>query len=119
MSGYRFHDEAEAARLAAIAETEGTRHARPSSHDSEPPPDFDERASPRGNSQTARPWTFAGTPPNLSYWLNRELPEIDHLLGELMSTTSRVLLIGPTGLGKTNFCLALAAHLAAGRNFLH
>jgi putative DNA primase/helicase len=32
MSGYRFHDEAEAAQLAAIAEAEGTRRREPNGH---------------------------------------------------------------------------------------
>jgi hypothetical protein len=32
-------------------------------------------------------------------WLERDIPAADHLLGELFSTTSRGLLIGPTGLG--------------------
>jgi hypothetical protein len=52
-------------------------------------------------------------------WLDREIPEPDFLLGELLTTTSRVLLIGPTGLGKTNFLVALGLAIADGRGFLH
>jgi hypothetical protein len=35
-----------------------------------------------------------------------------------MSTTSRMMLYAPTGLGKTNFAMAMAIHLAAGKDFL-
>ena len=41
------------------------------------------------------------------------------MLGELMSTTSRVLLVGPTGFGKTNLVLAIAYAIAGGEPFLH
>jgi hypothetical protein len=56
---------------------------------------------------------------NGAYWLTRDIPEPDFMLGELLSTTSRIELIGPTGLGKTNFLLALATAGADGRDFLH
>ena len=49
----------------------------------------------------------------------RDLPEPDHLLGDLLSTTSRVLIVGPTGLGKTMFGLAAAMAMAEGQAFLH
>ena len=52
-------------------------------------------------------------------WLIRDISQPDFLLGELFSTTSRALLVGPTGAGKTNFGLALAGHMAAGKKFLH
>ena len=52
-------------------------------------------------------------------WLNRDLPQPDFLMGEWASTTSRGLLVSDTGLGKTNFCLALAFAMALGRDFLH
>ena len=52
-------------------------------------------------------------------WLERDLPAPDFLLGDVFSTTSRGELIGPTGLGKTNLCLAMACGKAAGVGFLH
>lgn len=56
---------------------------------------------------------------SVSAWLDRQIELPDFLLGELLSTTSRVLLIGPTGLGKTLFAMELAFALAQGRPFLH
>jgi hypothetical protein len=79
-------------------------HAKPNGHD---------------HSGEAEDWSFAGLRPTLSYWLSREIAQRDNLLGELISTTSRMLLAGPTGQGKTNFCLALALAIAAGTDFLH
>jgi hypothetical protein len=55
----------------------------------------------------------------VSHWLTRDIPEPDFLLGEFLSTTCRVELIGPTGLGKTNFLMALGMAVADGRDFLH
>jgi hypothetical protein len=52
-------------------------------------------------------------------WLNRDIPEPDFMLGELLSTTTRMEIIGPTGLGKTNVMLGTAMALADGRDFLH
>jgi hypothetical protein len=52
-------------------------------------------------------------------WLGRKLDPPDFLLGELLSTTSRMVLIAPTGLGKTMVALALAFAVADGRAFLH
>jgi hypothetical protein len=52
-------------------------------------------------------------------WLTRDIPEPDFLLGELVSTTSRMEIIGPTGIGKTNFLIALAMAVADGPDFLH
>ena len=50
------------------------------------------------------------TPPlKLSEWLTRvDLKEPHKLLGSLLTTTCRVLIAGPTGLGKTLFGLAVA-----------
>lgn len=58
-------------------------------------------------------------PLTLAEWLVRDLPEPDHLLGGLLSTTCRVLLAGPTGLGKTMLGLAAAMAMAEGKPFLH
>jgi hypothetical protein len=54
-----------------------------------------------------------------SDWLQRDLPEPDFMLANLLSTTSRMELIGPTGLGKTNFALALSNAIAYGDPFPH
>jgi hypothetical protein len=56
---------------------------------------------------------------SLADWLSRDIPPADCLLGELFSTTSRVMLIAETGLGKTNFALAMAFAMANGTDFLH
>jgi RecA-family ATPase len=57
--------------------------------------------------------------PNLTAWLSRELPEPDFLCGTWLSTTSRVLITGPTGLGKTMLAVALGIYSAASTPFLH
>jgi hypothetical protein len=56
---------------------------------------------------------------SIADWCARELPAPDFLMGELLSSTSRVLLVAPTGLGKTNFALPLAFAMADGTDFLH
>jgi hypothetical protein len=55
----------------------------------------------------------------LAHWLERDVPPADFLLGELISTTSRVMLYAPTGIGKTNFAIAMAVEIADGCEFLH
>src|SRR3546814_4582789 len=45
--------------------------------------------------------------------------DLDFLMGEGLSSTSRAMLVAPTGLGKTNLCMALAFAMAEGRDFLH
>ena len=52
-------------------------------------------------------------------WIAREVKPPEFLMGELLSTTSRVELVAPTGLGKTNLALASAAAVAEGCDFLH
>ncbi|WP_027556614.1 AAA family ATPase [Bradyrhizobium sp. Cp5.3] len=63
------------------------------------------------------------TPPQrfltLDQWRQRDLPPRDLLMGEVFSTTSRALLFAKTGLGKTNFALAMAMRMSAGMSFLH
>lgn len=56
---------------------------------------------------------------SLADWLTRDIAEPDFMMGEVVSTTSRILVVGPTGLGKTNFGVALAIAIAGGRGFLH
>jgi len=52
-------------------------------------------------------------------WLARDIPPSDFLMGEWLSTTSRAMIVSATGLGKTNFCLALAFAVALAHDFLH
>src|SRR5262249_2190248 len=60
-----------------------------------------------------------GPPYPMDYWLERELAQPDFLMGEVFSTTTRAMIVGPTGLGKTKFGLALAHSMALGRAFCH
>lgn len=63
---------------------------------------------------------IATLPPlSVPEWRDRILPSLVLLMGEWLSTTSRVLITAATGLGKTNFGLALAMYAAAGLDFLH
>jgi hypothetical protein len=52
-------------------------------------------------------------------WSIRNIPEPDRLLADLVTTDSRVFLVGSTGLGKTMLGFALAQGMAAGTEFLH
>jgi hypothetical protein len=72
-----------------------------------------------GEAPPLRAIDLSSVPLAIAEWLERVLPEPDRLMGEWLTTTTRVLLNAPTGLGKTNFALALAAHIAAGVAFLH
>ena len=65
------------------------------------------------------PRVLSRTTLTLGEWLKRDLPGPDRLMGEWLTTTSRVLLSAKTGLGKTNLGLALSIHIAAGVDFLH
>jgi len=59
-------------------------------------------------------------PLTLAEWFARDLPEPDFILGDWLSTTSRTELCAPSGLGKTNFVIALGMRIAAtGQGFLH
>jgi RecA-family ATPase len=63
---------------------------------------------------------IATLPPlTLEDWRARDLPAPDFIMGQWLTTTSRVLLTAATGLGKTNFGLAVAMRAAAGMPFLH
>jgi hypothetical protein len=52
-------------------------------------------------------------------WIRLDIPEPDRLLGDLLTTTSRMFLVGRTGLGKTLLGLGIAAGVASGTGFLH
>jgi hypothetical protein len=60
-----------------------------------------------------------GRPLSVQDWIDCDVPPLDRLLGELMTTTARIMVVGPTGLGKTMFGLAAAFAMGHGRNFLH
>jgi RecA-family ATPase len=57
--------------------------------------------------------------PRYDEWIDRDIPPPDLLCGTWLSTTSRVLITGPTGLGKTMLAVALAIATASGGTFLH
>jgi putative DNA primase/helicase len=52
-------------------------------------------------------------------WMKRVLPKPKRLLGDLLTTTSRVFLIGATGMGKTHIALAAGVAMVARTGFLH
>jgi RecA-family ATPase len=54
----------------------------------------------------------------LASWLRRPLPPRDFFLGNVLCSTSRWILWGETGVGKTLFALDLAAAVASGKAFL-
>jgi hypothetical protein len=54
----------------------------------------------------------------LSAWLSRSLPPRDFLLGKLLCTTSRWLIFGETGVGKTLLGLEIAGGVSAGSSLL-
>ena len=62
---------------------------------------------------------FAHAVLSLRDWLALDLPAPTYLMGQWLTTTSRAMIVAATGLGKTNFCLALAFAVAAGQQFLH
>ena len=51
-------------------------------------------------------------------WLGRDLPKEDHLLGHLLSTTTRILFSADSGSGKTMLALGLAFAVGIGHKFL-
>jgi RecA-family ATPase len=88
--------------------------------------DWDEagRAGVSAREAADKAWTSKKSKPDhpaltLEEWLERDLPELDCLLGDLLTTTCRVLIVGPTGLGKTMFGLAVAMAIVSNSGFLH
>jgi len=55
----------------------------------------------------------------LSAWINRDIPDRDYLLGNVMCTTSRWFVIGETGIGKTLFGGTMGGAAAKGASFLN
>jgi hypothetical protein len=72
----------------------------------------DARSEENSSQEQAPPIT------KLTDWLTRDLPKPDLVQGEIMSTTSRVLLWAPTGIGKTMWGIASAMAMAAGHDFI-
>ena len=62
---------------------------------------------------------FSAVPLTVIEWLNRELPPVEPLLGYVITTTTRAIISAETGIGKTNFGMALTSHMGAGQDFLH
>jgi DNA polymerase I-like protein with 3'-5' exonuclease and polymerase domains len=62
---------------------------------------------------------FCLAPLTLAEWRARELPPLDPVMGEMFTTTTRMILHADTGLGKTHFGVALLGHAASGTDFLH
>lgn len=64
-------------------------------------------------------------PPNLAEylsaeaWLDRDFPEPERFLGDLIISGVRMFIVGRTGLGKTMLGLAMAVAMASGSAFLH
>ena len=56
---------------------------------------------------------------NIGAWTEREIPPADRLLGDLVTTTTRIFVVGRTGLGKTLLGLGMAVGMATGAGFLH
>jgi 5S rRNA maturation endonuclease (ribonuclease M5) len=79
----------------------------------------DNSAEPEAKAEAQYQDTAPGLLLSLDDWLSAEINPPDFLMGEVFHTESRAYLIGPTGLGKTNFSMALAAAMAAGTDFLH
>jgi hypothetical protein len=80
----------------------------------------DDQESAEANQESAEAKTgFKGIPLTVDEWLGRDLPPLDPIIGSVLSTTTRALLAAPTGIGKTNFGMALFGHAGAGKNFLH
>ena len=55
----------------------------------------------------------------LADWLAREISNPDFLLAEIISTSTRMMIVGPTGLGKTMLAVAVAFAVALGSGLMH
>ena len=55
----------------------------------------------------------------LSTWLSRKLPPRDYLLGNVLCSTSRWIIYGETGVGKTLFAGGIAGAVASGSSLLN
>ena len=64
-------------------------------------------------------WPYEKLILTLTEWIERQLAELDLLLGKWLATTTRGIINAPTGLGKTMLGIGLAMRMAAGVGFLH
>jgi AAA domain len=73
-----------------------------------------------GDGPTQDPGPASGPRDNLllKSWLMRDIPPRDYLLGSLLCTTSRWLLFGETGVGKTLLACDIGGAIASGSPFL-
>ena len=55
----------------------------------------------------------------LSAWLKRDIPPRDFLMGDILCTTSRWLIFGETGVGKTLLAMDMLASAGKGEGFLN
>jgi hypothetical protein len=53
------------------------------------------------------------------WWIARELTRPVPVLGEVICASTRALIGGPTGAGKTHLAMGMAGAIATGRGFLH
>lgn len=56
---------------------------------------------------------------DIKTWAEKDIPPPDKILGELVTTTTRMFLVGRTGLGKTLLGMGMAYAAARGVNFAH
>ena len=49
----------------------------------------------------------AAQPYSLAWWRAQNFPPDDPVLGNILTTTSRAMLVGPTGSGKTSLGMAM------------
>jgi AAA domain len=112
-------DEAQAI-MAAAAQAPPDSWA-PQANTRERMPNVEEQPSVINAEDTGTPFQAPAVIPPLTIaeWLERDIPAPDLIMGDWLSTTTRALLVAPTGLGKTNLALAIGMNVAAGRNFLH
>ena len=69
--------------------------------------------TPPETSPEARP------EPTAEWWIARQIERPEPLLGEVITNTSRVMIGGQTGIGKSHLAMAIGAALATGRPFAH
>jgi hypothetical protein len=92
-------------------------------HNGEPRPvesldEYGERQPDLMERSAAPPMMPADLTLTIPEWRARKMKDPDFLLGAWLTTTSRVLVTAATGIGKSNFGMALAQRVSAGKPFL-